>query len=149
MKAKGIRGMSVTKQKSENRHNFLVQELIRLDVYKGPQGQNLYEMSLFELEMLYIDVRCQRGRDISDLNQEPENSTISLQLVSTDWGQANLNPMVRAFGAIRDKKCIGCKHLIKHKLSKTYYKCGLRTVTNGPSTDHKAHWIACSKYEGK
>lgn len=141
--------MSVPNQKSENRHNSLVQELIRIDVYKGPQGQNLYEMSVYELEMLHIEVRCQRGRDISDLNQESEGSTLSLQLVSKDWGQANQNPMVRAFGAIRDKKCVSCKHLIKHKLSKTYYKCGLRKMTNGSATDHRAHWIACSKHEGK
>jgi hypothetical protein len=58
------------------------------------------------------------------------------------------NPCVRAFGKGPEGAiCKQCKHLFRKRISKTYIKCDLRTYTNGPGSDHKARWHACSKFE--
>jgi hypothetical protein len=59
------------------------------------------------------------------------------------------NPMVKAFGEyhIRDVKCKTCEHFIRKELSKTFFKCAFRGNTNGPGTDHRANWPACTKYQ--
>ena len=31
-------------------------------------------------------------------------------------------------------------------VAKTYFKCELRGITNGPGTDHRANWPACGKF---
>lgn len=57
------------------------------------------------------------------------------------------NPMVLGYGpGPEGKKCKSCIHLYGKRMTKTYYKCGLRRDTNGPATDHKVNWPSCSKY---
>lgn len=42
---------------------------------------------------------------------------LELNLTSNDWGEANFNPMVRAWGLKRDRKakCKSCIHYIEGK----------------------------------
>lgn len=58
-----------------------------------------------------------------------------------------VNPMCRAAGITEGKKCKTCRHLIRKRYSKVYYKCAFRGNTNGPGTDHRVNWPACGKYE--
>ncbi|MDX8367697.1 hypothetical protein [Cytobacillus sp. IB215665] len=63
-----------------------------------------------------------------------------LDLYSSDWGFANLNPMVRAFGLKRDRKakCKSCLYLIKEH-GET--RCIYRTPV-----EHDPELRACSRY---
>lgn len=57
------------------------------------------------------------------------------------------NPVVRLLGkGPEGKRCKDCGHLFARKYNKTYYKCALRRCTNGPATDHRVRWNACSKF---
>lgn len=58
------------------------------------------------------------------------------------------NPMVTRCGAGPEgARCKECKHLIRKKYAKVYFKCSFRGDSNGPKTDHRANWPACGKYE--
>jgi len=58
------------------------------------------------------------------------------------------NPMIRSVGnGPEGKRCKTCAFLIRKSYSKTYYKCQFRGNTNGPGTDHKVNWPACSRYK--
>ena len=57
------------------------------------------------------------------------------------------NPMLRIGDGPEEKWCKTCKHLGIKQFSKNYYKCRYRGDTNGPGTDHRANWPACSLYE--
>ena len=69
--------------------------------------------------------------------------------VPADESKVNDNPMVQAYGfGLRGKKCRTCKYLLVNQPGQNrYYKCELRGVTNGPGTDHRVGWNACSNYE--
>ena len=57
------------------------------------------------------------------------------------------NPMVRAYGYAEPRtRCRECEHLFAKHWDKRYYKCDLRGNTNGPGTDHRVRWNACSKF---
>ena len=47
--------------------------------------------------------------------------------------------------------CKSCKHLYRHKMSRTYLKCGLMQAvwTSGYGTDVRAGDPACKKWEKK
>ena len=78
-----------------------------------------------------------------------ESPQLSLDLdVPIDESKLDPNPMVQAFGFRPSKKCKDCKHLFAKRFAGTYYKCGLRLNSNGPATDHRVRWNACSKFEG-
>ena len=57
------------------------------------------------------------------------------------------NPMLKIGVGPEGKRCKTCKYLIKKQYSNTYYKCHFRGNTNGPGTDHRINWQACSYYE--
>jgi hypothetical protein len=58
------------------------------------------------------------------------------------------NPCVKQLGlGPEGKKCKECHHLTALHYANTYYKCDLRQNTNGPSTDHRVNWRACSKFK--
>jgi len=62
--------------------------------------------------------------------------------------KGRVNPMVRLFGLGPEGEiCKNCAHLIGHSYSHTYYKCNLRTITSGPSSDHRVRWSACAKFK--
>lgn len=42
--------------------------------------------------------------------------------------------------------CGDCTHCYARRFDKTYYKCDLVTETNGPGTDLRLSWPACSGY---
>lgn len=59
-----------------------------------------------------------------------------------------INPMVRAVGpGPEGMKCKHCRFLYAKEYARTYYKCEWRGDTNGPGTDHKINWPACSKFQ--
>lgn len=64
------------------------------------------------------------------------------------WERGN-HEMRRVYGpGPKGKLCRTCAYLSRNKRdSRTYLKCSLRIITNGPGTDHRAGWLACAKYE--
>jgi len=71
----------------------------------------------------------------------------------------NPNPMVRELGFYDDHltgaergdtTCESCRHCLR-KEYRGYkgYRCRFRRDTNGPATDHRLWWPACTKYEPK
>jgi hypothetical protein len=57
------------------------------------------------------------------------------------------NPCVHAHGpGPAGKRCKECRLLLRNVKSRTYFKCELRGVTNGPGTDHRANWPACGRF---
>lgn len=69
--------------------------------------------------------------------------------VPEEPSKLNANPMVQAFGFGPDKKkCKHCQHLFHKQFANKYWKCSLRVNTNGPSTDQRVNWSACSKFIG-
>jgi hypothetical protein len=76
----------------------------------------------------------------------PEQTELELD-VPIDESKLNKNPMVLTFGfGPSDKRCKHCSHLFAKKYAGTYYKCDLRNNTNGPGTDQRVNWQACSKF---
>jgi hypothetical protein len=76
------------------------------------------------------------------------NDTTNKLPLKNRSGSFNINPCIAAFGAGPDNtKCKNCK-LLKSKRgnSKIFYKCALRTSSNGPATDHKVHWPSCGQF---
>jgi hypothetical protein len=68
--------------------------------------------------------------------------------VGTKYHAAKVNPMLRVYGAGPEgAKCGSCAHLRVKELAGRYFKCALRGDTNGPGTDHRVRWPACSKFE--
>jgi hypothetical protein len=49
----------------EDRKEFLKSELMKYGYFKTPDGKQLYELTLTELEQIHINVKCQFGREIS------------------------------------------------------------------------------------
>ncbi len=73
-------------------------------------------------------------------------------LIPPDFGLdlAYKNPLVRIFGkGPEGRKCKECKHLFVKQYASRYYKCALRVDTNGPGSDHRANYPACSKFQPK
>lgn len=68
-----------------------------------------------------------------------------LPLISKDWGEANRNPMVRAYGKKKGPraKCKSCQHCIYLK-EEEHYSCVFRYPI-----EHETNFIACSKYKNK
>jgi hypothetical protein len=63
-------------------------------------------------------------------------------------GSFNINPCIAVFGDGPDgSKCKNCVQLRSKSGSKKFFKCALRTVTNGPATDHRVNWPGCAKFE--
>lgn len=49
----------------QERKEYLIDFLIDHEVYEAPDGRQLYELPLVELERMYIVLRCQIGREMS------------------------------------------------------------------------------------
>jgi hypothetical protein len=52
------------KQEVEKRKDFLIRKLIQAGHNKMADGRQLYELTLSELEHIYIAVRCKKGRNL-------------------------------------------------------------------------------------
>ncbi|ASZ59910.1 MULTISPECIES: Fur-regulated basic protein FbpA [Bacillus] len=50
---------------SEERREFLTNELIKYGQYESEDGRELDELSLLDLERLHINVKCKFGREMS------------------------------------------------------------------------------------
>ncbi|WP_199426258.1 Fur-regulated basic protein FbpA [Thermaerobacillus caldiproteolyticus] len=57
--------MPVPKEAIEKRKQYLIDFLIDNEVYEAKDGRQLYELSLPELEHMYIDVKCEIGKKMS------------------------------------------------------------------------------------
>ncbi|MCY8420263.1 Fur-regulated basic protein FbpA [Bacillus inaquosorum] len=55
----------ITQPAAYERREFLTNELIKYGQYESEDGQQLYELSLPELERLHIKVKCKFGREMS------------------------------------------------------------------------------------
>lgn len=55
----------IRKEAAEKRKQYLIDCLINYGYYKMPDGRQLHELSLPELERKYINVRCRIGKAIS------------------------------------------------------------------------------------
>lgn len=55
--------------------------------------------------------------------------------------------LIKNFGAVPNERCKNCKFLYVRKFSGTYFKCNQATNTQAPSTDWRANWQACGKFE--
>ncbi|MEH7236778.1 Fur-regulated basic protein FbpA [Bacillus sp. JJ1562] len=51
-------------QAVEQRKDVLKAELMKYGYFKTPEGKQLYELTLTELENIHIKVKCQFGRDM-------------------------------------------------------------------------------------
>lgn len=67
---------------------------------------------------------------------------IELCMDSADWGDANRNPMVRAYGKKKGPlaKCQSCVHFFMN--NEGILTCGFRYPV-----EHNPKWIACSRYK--
>lgn len=50
----------------QERKEYLIDFLIDHEVYEAPDGRQLYELPLAELERMYITLRCRIGRELSN-----------------------------------------------------------------------------------
>ncbi|PCK20293.1 hypothetical protein CEY02_14050 [Bacillus pumilus] len=61
----------MTNSKSDDRRQFLLNELKRIG-YKPNENESLANKSLYDLEMLVITAKCERGNDIETYNVRME-----------------------------------------------------------------------------
>jgi len=59
--------MAVPKEAVEKRKKFLIDWLINHEVYESKDGRQLYELSLGELEHMYIAERIKIGKEMSKI----------------------------------------------------------------------------------
>ncbi|WP_240371708.1 Fur-regulated basic protein FbpA [Anoxybacteroides rupiense] len=57
--------MAVLKEAVEKRKQYIIDFLIDHEVYEAPDGRQLYELPLAELERMYITLRCRIGKEMS------------------------------------------------------------------------------------
>lgn len=62
-----------------------------------------------------------------------------LDLKTKDWGYANFNPMVRAWGLKKDRRA-KCKSCVRFVSSKCEYRFPF---------EHSADFMACTRYKNK
>jgi len=59
--------MAVPKEAVEKRKKFLIDWLINHEIYEAKDGRQLYELSLGELEHMYIAERIKIGKEMSKI----------------------------------------------------------------------------------
>jgi polyhydroxyalkanoate synthesis regulator phasin len=57
--------MAILNQAVEERKKHLIDQLMKYGYFKTPEGKQLYELTLTELEIAHIDVKCKFGRGLS------------------------------------------------------------------------------------
>jgi hypothetical protein len=62
--------MAVLKEAVDKRKSFLVKQLHKYDIYWTPNGQAVEDLSLTELELLHIQIKCEIGRELSKIEEE-------------------------------------------------------------------------------
>lgn len=62
-------------------------------------------------------------------------------------GRKHYKRMQELHGFTEGKTCKTCKHLICHRRSRRWYKCGLWIVSSSQATDIRLKDKACGKYE--
>jgi len=60
-----LREVAAKQKLVQERKEYLIDFLIDHEVYEAPDGRQLYELPLAELERMYITLRCQIGREMS------------------------------------------------------------------------------------
>lgn len=59
--------MAVLKEAVEKRKKFLIDWLINHEIYEAEDGRQLYELTLGELEHMYIAERIKIGKEMSKI----------------------------------------------------------------------------------
>lgn len=59
--------MAVLKEAVEKRKKFLIEWLINHEKYEAEDGRQLYELTLGELEHMYISERIKIGKEMSKI----------------------------------------------------------------------------------
>jgi len=59
--------MAVPKEEVEKRRRFLIDWLINHEIYEAEDGRQLYELTLGELEHMYISERIKIGKEMSKI----------------------------------------------------------------------------------
>jgi hypothetical protein len=62
--------MAVLKEAVEKRKSFLVQQLHKYDIYWASNRQAIENLTLTELELLHIQIKCEIGRELSKIEEE-------------------------------------------------------------------------------
>jgi hypothetical protein len=60
--------MAILKEAVEKRKSFLIQQLHKYDIYWTSNGQAIENLTLTELELLHIQIKCEIGREMSDID---------------------------------------------------------------------------------
>ncbi|XAK57510.1 Fur-regulated basic protein FbpA [Bacillus inaquosorum] len=55
----------MTQPATDERRNYVMNELIKYGQYESEDGRELDELSLSDLEWLHINVKCKFGREMS------------------------------------------------------------------------------------
>lgn len=83
-----------------------------------------------------------------DLFGNEVNISGKINLKKNKDGSFKENPCIPVYGSGPDgQKCKNCIHFVIKKYSGKYFKCDLRKNNNSPSTDHRANWPSCGKFE--
>ena len=60
---------------------------------------------------------------------------------------ARIRAMHNIHGKVEGQTCKKCTHLVRFRAGSYWFKCELTKQTHGASTDWRAGWQACGKYE--
>lgn len=52
-------------------------------------------------------------------------------------------------GRLEGQRCGTCKHFLRLRYSRVYFKCTLSRLSNSAATDWRARWVACGAWEGR
>lgn len=90
--------------------------------------------------MIGINVKDLFGNDII------ERSELSKKLGNKSAVIAH-DTLIKMYGKTEGKQCKDCSNCIKTGNSTTYYKCVLFSTSSCLSSDWRAKWDACGKFE--
>lgn len=68
-------------------------------------------------------------------------------LVSEHPLPRRMGTMHRAYGRAEGHECGQCIHLLRFRRGTSWMKCDLTRMTGSSSTDWRARWPACGKFE--
>ncbi|MFC3883777.1 Fur-regulated basic protein FbpA [Bacillus songklensis] len=57
--------MAILHQAVEDRKKHLINQLMNFGYFKTPEGKQLYELTLTELETAHIEVKCKFGKEMN------------------------------------------------------------------------------------
>lgn len=95
-------------------------------------------MPLFELTPLTVE-QLRHGRQSTSVTYKDKKGRATRR--RPYWVDVGKGPEGRT--------CKTCHYLVRTKYSKTYFKCGIYTITGGPGTQIATTDQACAQYQRK